>query len=143
MLRVVVDTNQFVSSVIVPHGLPRRLIDAWKQRQFLLLSSPAMIAEVSRVLRYPRIQSKYGIDEADIAALVTLIEADAMVLPGTTEVAAVEDDPDDEMFLACAIEGKADFIVSGDPHLLSLATFRGIPIVTVRDFFGYLSLNQT
>jgi hypothetical protein len=71
---------------------------------------------------------------------VAPIETDAMAVPGTTKVTVITDDPDDNMFLACAVEGQADFIVSGDPHLLSLSRFRGIPIATVREFLERLRL---
>ena len=54
-------------------------------------------------------------------------------------IGAVPDDPDDEIILACAIDGKADLIVSGDRHLLDLDEYRGAPIVTVRDFLNRLS----
>jgi putative PIN family toxin of toxin-antitoxin system len=140
MLKVVVDTNQFVSSVIAPAGLSRKLIDGWRQREFILLTSPAIIEEIARVLRYPRIRDRYRIDEADVAGLVALLETDATLLPGTTEIGGIADDPDDDVFLACAVEGKADYIVSGDPHLLSLSVFRGVPIVTVREFLDRVRL---
>jgi predicted nucleic acid-binding protein len=59
MLRIVLDTNQFVSSVLVRHGLPAQVLDAWKQRQFILIVSPAIMAEIRSTLNYPRIRLKY------------------------------------------------------------------------------------
>jgi putative PIN family toxin of toxin-antitoxin system len=133
MLRVVLDTNQFVSSVLVRHGLPARALDAWKQRQFILIISPAIIAEIRSTLDYPRIRRKYPITDDDVESLVALLTHDAVVVPGTMDVSGViPDDPTDERVLACAVEGEADLIVSGDRHLLDLGTFQGIPTITAR-----------
>lgn len=63
-----------------------------------------------------------------------------MVVDGTLDVSgSVPDDPDDEIVLACAMQGQADLIVTGDQHLLALGTFRGIPIVTVRSLLERLA----
>jgi predicted nucleic acid-binding protein len=52
----------------------------------------------------------------------------------TTTVGLIKDDPTDNMFLACALDGQADYVVSGDHHLLSLGSLQGIGIVSPRDF---------
>lgn len=139
MLRVVFDTNLFVSSVLVKAGLPAQALDAWRALRFLLLTSPAIMAEIAATLRYDRIRLKYGLTEEDVTALLDLLAADAVLIAGKTDVSgSVPEDPDDEMVLACALEGAADLIVSGDKHLLSLGEFRGIPILTVRQFLDQL-----
>ena len=53
-------------------------------------------------------------------------------------IKVIKDDPKDDMVLECAVEGKADFIVSGDPHLLKLKEFRSIKIVTPKQFLDLL-----
>ena len=139
MLRVVLDTNQFVSSLLVRDGLPARILDAWRERRYLLVISPAILAEIVHTLNYPRIRRKYAITDAHVQQLVTLLERDAMVVPGNQSVAgAIPDDPSDEAVLACAVEGLADVIVSGDQHLLSLGEYQGIPILTARQFLERL-----
>lgn len=141
MLRVVLDTNVFVSSLLVKSGQPAEALDAWRSRSYLLVTSPPLIAEIVNTLSYERIRRKYNITDDDVAALVTLLEKDALVVPGQTEISGViPDDPDDERVLACALEGQADLIVSGDHHLLDLKTYEGIPVVTVRQFLERLSL---
>ena len=140
MLRVVLDTNQFVSSVLVHHGLPAQVLDAWRQRQFILIVSPAIIAELRFTLNYPRIRRKYPITDADVQSLVALLTHDAVVVPGTVTVSGViPDDPDDERVLACAVEGQAELIVSGDRHLLELDQYQGIPVITAREFLKRLA----
>ncbi len=135
MLRVVLDTNLFVSSVLVRHGLPAQILDAWKQRHFVLIVSPAIIAEIRSTLDYPRIRRKYPITDDDVEGLVTLITHDAVVVPGVTSVSdVIPEDPTDERVLATAVEGGANLIVSGDRHLLELGEFKGIVIVTARQW---------
>ncbi|RME43046.1 MAG: putative toxin-antitoxin system toxin component, PIN family [Caldilineae bacterium] len=139
MLRVVLDTNQFVSSLLVRDGLPARILDAWRERRYLLVISPPILAEIVHTLNYPRIRRKYPLTDTHVQQLVTLLERDALVVPGSQPVTGViPDDPSDEAVLACAVEGLADVIVSGDQHLLSLGEYRGIPILTARQFLERL-----
>lgn len=140
MLRAVLDTNLFVSSALVAEGLPAQAIDAWRAHRYLLILSPPILAEIAATLRYDRIRRKYNITEEDITRLLDLLTADAILVAGQANVTgSVPDDPKDEVILACAVDGQADVIVSGDKHLLSLESFRDIPIVTVRAFLERLA----
>lgn len=135
MLRVVLDTNVFVSSLLSTEGTPAQLLNAWREGRYMLVTSPAIIAEVVEVLESPRISKKYLIRHQDVENLVDVLKTDAVLVPGEAGVkGSVTRDPRDEMFLACAIDANADCIVSGDRHLLDLQTFRGIPILTVNEF---------
>lgn len=135
MLRVVLDTNVFVSSLLSTEGTPAQLLNAWREGRYVLVTSPAIIAEVVEVLESPRISKKYLIRHQDVENLVDVLKTDAVLVPGEAGVkGSVPRDPRDEMFLACAIDANADCIVSGDRHLLDLQTFRGIPILTVNEF---------
>jgi len=139
MLRVVLDTNVFVSSLLAKRGSPAQVLAAWRARQYLLVISPAIMAELQATLHYPRLRRKYPITDEDIAQLLDLLEQEALVVPGRASVAgAIPQDPADEMVLACALDGQADLIVSGDHHLLVLGAYRGIPIITVREFLERL-----
>lgn len=139
MLRAVFDTNVIVSSVLVKAGKPAQAVQAWRQQRLLLIISPALIAEVHGTLASDRIRHKYHLSEKDIDDIVLLLSRDAFVVPGIAEVwGAVPADPSDEHVLACAIDGRADVIVSGDRHLLDLGTYQDIPIMVVRDFIDLL-----
>ena len=139
MLRVFFDTNLFVSSLLVKNGLPAQALDAWRSRRFLLVTSPSIMAEVEATLKYPRIRRKYNITDEDVNSLLELMRTDALVVPGGADVAgSVPDDPDDEIVLAGAIDG-VDLIISGDRHLLSLKSFRDIPIIPVRELLDRLA----
>lgn len=96
------------------------------------------MAEIQAVLRLPRIMEKYQLLADDIGRLEKLLRQDGLVVLGRSDVRGSVVDPDDEMILACALEGQADYIVSGDTHLLEVGAFAGIPILTVRQFLDRL-----
>jgi uncharacterized protein len=140
MLRVVIDTNVILSGLLSRKGAPAELLNAWRERRFLLLSSSAIVAEVRAVMQYPRIHKKYHLSDEVIEQTITLLEHDALLVAGDANVAgSVPDDPKDEMFLTCAIDGQANIVVSGDHHLLDLRVFRDIPIITARQFLDQLN----
>ncbi len=144
MLKVVLDTNVFVSSLLVKAGAPARVLDTWRERRYLLIVSSAIIAEIRATLSYPRIRRKYAITDEDVEQLVTLLERDALLVSGDADVAgAIPEDPADEMVLACAVDAQADVIVSGDHHLLNLGSYRSIPILTVRQFLEWLETGSS
>jgi putative PIN family toxin of toxin-antitoxin system len=134
MLRAVIDTNIFVSGLIRPGGKPAELLDRWKERDFILIVSMPVIEEIGRVLKYSKISEKYGISESDANRVTNLLTQESVVIRPCEKFDAVRKDPSDNKFIECAVAGNADFVVSGDSHLLELGTFRGIPIVGVSDF---------
>jgi len=143
VLRVVLDTNVFVSSLLSTQGLPAQVLNAWREGRYMLVTSPAIIAEIVEVLELPRIAKKYSMRQEDIESLVDLLKTDTILVPGRAAIkGAVPQDPRDEMFLACAIDASADCIVSGDRHLLDLHTYRGIPILTVKEFAEKLEIQS-
>jgi putative PIN family toxin of toxin-antitoxin system len=128
-IRVVLDANQFISAVLVPVGHPAQILDAWRQGDVDILISPPILAEVRRVLLYPRLQRRHGWDEAQVEAFLEGVWTAAIPTPGTISVESVPDDPSDDKYLACALEGSAQYIITGDQHLLRLNPWRGIRIV--------------
>lgn len=140
MLQVVFDANVFVSSMLVKAGLPAQVLNAWRDQQYLLVTSPAIVAEVRATLNYPRIRRKYAVSDQDVEELIALLERDALPVPDSAQAdGAVPQDPSDEMVLACAVAAQADFIVGGDRHLLDMDAYCSIPILTVRRFWERLS----
>ena len=128
-LRVVLDANQFVSAILVPVGHPAQILNAWRRGDLDLLISPAILAEVRRVLLYPRLQRRHAWDEARVDSFLEGVWLAAIPTPGTTAVEAVPDDPSDDKYLVCALEGSAQYIIIGDRHLLRLDPWRGMRIV--------------
>ena len=143
LLMVVPDTNIFVSGTILSYGVPFEILRSWQRQEFILVTSEAIISEIQRVLRYPRIRNKYSVTEEDIWRLMTSLHRDAIVTLGSYEVRGVPSDPDDDKFLACALEAQADYIVTGDPDLLSLKYYHGVNIINPKDFLENLRLSQT
>ena len=131
--RVVLDTNVIVSALLF-RGPASALVEIWKQGQLIPLVSAATLKETIMVLAYP----KFDLSEVEIRAII-----DEDILPYvetvtiTREVNGVCADPADDIFLACAANGKADAIVSGDAHLLRLHEFRGIPILRITEFIAH------
>ena len=143
MLRVVLDTNVFVSSLLVKVGVPAQIIDAWRDRRYVLVMSPAIIAEMRSTLNYPRIRRKYSITDEDVEGLIVLVQHDGLLVPGEADVAgAIPTDPTDEKILACALDGRADLVVSGNLHLLDLVQYQGIPILNARQFLERLAAEE-
>ncbi len=139
MLKVVLDTNIFVSSLLSKAGRPAMVIDSWRSGNYLLVTSHSIISEIKRVLEAPNIRKKYSLGHDQIKKLIVLLEKDSLVVPGLSTVAgAIPKDPTDEMFLAAALDAKADLIVSGDRHLLDLGKYKDIPILNVQQFLGHL-----
>ncbi len=139
-MKAVLDANVLVSAAIGSRGAPGEIVDAWRSGLFDLLIRDDILAELADVLRRPQIRKRHAWDDTQIDDFLSGLLEVAMVTPGTLQVMAVVGDPDDDMYLACAIEGEADYVVSGDQHLRQLGSYRGVPIVSPRQFLGILSM---
>jgi putative PIN family toxin of toxin-antitoxin system len=129
VIKVVVDTNVFVSSFF--GGNPRKIVDLWKSGQLTLCLSKPIIDEYVGVLQ--RIGLK---NERELRELLHLFAHGFHIIfsAKTPELHLVEEDPDDDKFIECAVALKADFIVSGDKALLAIQDYMGIRIVTPKKF---------
>ena len=128
-MKVVLDANVYVSSLINTQGNPKRIMERWKQNQFDVLVSASIIDEIGRVLRYPRIVKRHKQDEGAIQSFLELLSSQAVMVEPTIVVDAIKIDESDNRYLECAVEGKARYIISGDKHLLDLGEYRGIVIL--------------
>jgi putative PIN family toxin of toxin-antitoxin system len=129
-LRVVLDTNALVSALLFG-GEPGRLVSLWERGRIVPLVSKEVLLEYVRVLGYP----KFALDADDIKGLIeehVLPFAEMVIIDRTPEV--VLEDRGDDKFLALAVAGAADFIISGDRHLLAMERYRGVDIVPPRHF---------
>ncbi len=129
MIKVVVDTNVFVSSFF--GGNPRKIVDFWKTGEVTLCLSKPIIDEYIEVLRRLGLQNKRELEE-----LLSLFAHGFYVVftAKTPELCVVEDDPDDDKFIECAVALKADFIVSGDKALTAIQDYMGVRIVNPKEF---------
>lgn len=122
--RVVLDTNVFFSAYGYG-GKPACLVAAALDGEFELMTSPAIMVELARVLA-----TGLGADVERIRSVVVQITRSAAVIRPTTKLDVVVDESDNRI-LECAVDGGADLIVSGDRHLLQLGEFRDIEVMTV------------
>ena len=132
--RAVIDTNVMVSVAFAKEGLAKKLRDMIADDVFTLLTSKDILSELYRVLHYPHILKRFKPAKEDIDEFVGLIIEHSECIKGQYNLNKIRDDPTDDMFLACALEGTADYIISRDPHLRNLKQFHGIKIINVKSF---------
>ena len=138
MIRAVLDANVLVSAVLSPVGVPGQILDEWRAERFALLVSAPILEEIARVLEYPRIARGHRWPQAKVQEFVAELGNAAILTPGEITLNVVRNDPDDNRYLECAVEGDADYLVSGDQDLLALREHRGIRIVTPKTFLQAL-----
>ncbi len=137
MIRVVVDTNVYVSAAFTPDGKPGQVIRTARTGLFDLVISESIMDEINRVLRYPKIQKRLGWSPETIAAYLNELKKFARVTPGLLTLNVVADQSDNR-YLECAVEGNAGYIVTGDSDLLDLGEYQGIKIVKPAAFLDVL-----
>ncbi len=138
-MRAVLDANVVVSALIRPQGPPGQiLVRLLRDSAFELIASPATLDELRRSLRYPRIRKYFRLPEEELDLWVDALGAIAVVVEGNVSRSVVTADPADDIYIAAAADGLADYIVSGDRHLMDLVQHGGIRIVTPRTFLTLL-----
>jgi putative PIN family toxin of toxin-antitoxin system len=134
VITVTADTNIYISALLFG-GPPREFLNMVRARTGVLdlaVSAP-LVSELQSVLR-----RKFGWSNSMVAdACERLSRFTRLVVPEET-LTVVEEDPDDNRVLECAVAAEASFVVSGDHHLLQLNTYRGIKIVRVAEFLKSL-----
>jgi len=128
-VRLILDTNVFVSGIFFT-GPPFKILKAWRDGQVTLVVSQEIIEEYHRVgqelaIKFPGI---------DIEPFLALISVEGEIIAAPPLPSQVCDDPDDDMFLACALAARCTMIVSGDKHLRKADGYRGIKIISPRNF---------
>ena len=126
--KVVIDTNIYISAIFWG-GKPRKVIELGRSGHIWLFTSVEIEKEIEEKLR---LKFKLDADEA----LLVLLDFSTFTTPVkiTKKIKAVADDPDDDKFIECAVLCGANYIVSGDKHLLKLEEYEGIKILNSADF---------
>ncbi len=130
MIKVVLDTNVLVSASIVK-GKQYELLKLVKTEKIKLILSLGIIKEFEEVINRP----KFGFSKIEIEdAVKEILSLSEIVFP-TTKIGIIKEDIDDNKILEAAVDGVVDYVISGDPHLLSLKNFKNIKILNTSQFF--------
>jgi putative PIN family toxin of toxin-antitoxin system len=142
MIRVVLDTNVFVSALLIPDSPPARILEFALKGNLRLVMSPGIIKEIGSVFNYPRLKKsmkKHRLSDGEVADAILQLLKIAIITPGAEIASGTSRDPADDMVLSCAVEGQADFIVSGDQDLIKLESYEGVKIVTPSAFLKIIA----
>lgn len=127
-MNVVYDTNTYISGIFWK-GLPRELLLKASAKEVDLFISTEILEEIQRVLK-----RDFEADESRVKSIVDNIIETAEVINVNQKIDVIKADPSDNKILACALECRAKYIVSGDYHLLSLKEYKGIKILKATEF---------
>jgi hypothetical protein len=128
-MKAVVDTNVFVSSFF--GGNPRKIIDLWKTGELTLCLSAPIVEEYAAVLR------RLGLEGQDeLGELLDLFARGLNVLytARTPKLSIVKADPEDDKFIECAVDLKAEVIITGDRAMRDVGAYMGIRILSPHEF---------
>ncbi len=133
-MRVVLDTNVFISGIFWEGNASAAIIDAWRNGNFTLVSSHSILEEFVRVLR----SFKIKMDEEMIEEWQCMIIENAVIVEPIHKLEIVKADPSDNKFFEAAVAGNAQYIVSQDRHLLQVLEYEGIAVLTPSEFLQKL-----
>ena len=137
MIRVCLDTNVLISAALFD-GKPEEILRLIEEDKLILVISPAILVETTRVL-----VDKFQRDKEEVTRFIKLLYDLGEITRPKRKIRQIKKDSDNRI-LECAIEGKADYIVTGDKkHLLPLANFKNIPLITPREFLKIYSRNPS
>jgi putative PIN family toxin of toxin-antitoxin system len=128
VIRAVADTNVLISAIVF-RGLPETFLELGLLGAFQLVTSKVLLDELAG-----KLHEKFEMSSQGVLSMRESLTAASLVVSPQIRLAVVKDDPDDDRVLECAVAGEAEFIVTGDRHLLEIGIFNGIEIVKVREF---------
>ena len=141
-MRVVLDTNVLISALLSPRGTPAEIVRRWEAGEFEVAASPALVAELKRVLTYERVQQRLRFSSDSVAAFIERFRATTVMVRPEARIEVIADDPDDNRVLECAVSSGSRYIVSGDSHLRSLQEYGGIVILAPAAFITTLAVEE-
>lgn len=136
MIKACFDTNIFISAFIFS-GKPAATFDLAVEGKIKLVTSPAILAEVAKVLN-----NKFDWQKEDIKKQLKVIGDVSVIIEPKEKIKAIKYPPDNRI-LEAAVAGEVDYIISGDKkHLLALKKFKNIPIISAKQFLDLLAQSQ-
>jgi putative PIN family toxin of toxin-antitoxin system len=134
MIRVVFDTSVMISALLW-EGLPNKLLGLVKLGGIRLHTSFKILVELEEVLDRKKFRERIQRLGTTVDELVKGVETIMEIYSIEDEPKVIKEDPEDNKFLACAVSTGANYIISGDKHLLNLASYQGVGILTPRRFY--------
>lgn len=128
-MRIVIDTNVVISGIFWK-GNPNKILNAWFKDKFDVLISPEILIEYEKVIK--RMES--GLSPEEIQKWIEIIVSHSIIIEAPLILKVIDVDPDDNKFIECAVFGQADYIISGDRHLLNLNEYEQIKILSPSQF---------
>jgi len=129
-VRAVIDTNVLISAIFWT-GSPKRLLNRVRRGEVTFVTSRVLLDELKEILVRPDKPFKLSEEEAD--RVVKAMQNVAEVVETQSQVRVCRDEKDNKV-LECAVDGRAEWIITGDAHLLELQSFKNVRIVTVAEF---------
>ena len=136
MFKLVVDTNIVVSALLKPDSLPDLIIKMILNKNFTLCLSEDIFNEYQEVLGRGKFK---GLNQVKTRSLLLKIKKDAKLVKPSVSVDIIKRDPEDNKFLECALEAKADYFITGNIKHFSFKKFRNTYIITPRDFLDIIA----
>ncbi|GBE01812.1 hypothetical protein BMS3Bbin06_02321 [bacterium BMS3Bbin06] len=133
--KVVIDTNVFISG-FGWGGKPDALLTLLKNNQIVCYFSPEIFEELKRVVSYPKLKFTESLQNK----ILEFVFFNCKLVEPKEHITVIVDDPDDNRFLECAVEANAEFVISGDPHLLRIGKYKTVEIVDVDKFLDIFSI---
>lgn len=137
MITAVLDTNVLASGFVRPEPPPGQLLLAWRARLYLLVTSEPILAELTRTFEEPYFAQH--LTPSQRANNIALLRHEAIITPLTSRVQGVATHPEDDLVLATAVSASVQYLVSGDRPLQKLGKYRGVSIVSPREFLEVLN----
>jgi putative PIN family toxin of toxin-antitoxin system len=141
-MRLVLDTNIYVSNLISEKGNPAKIVRWWLEGEFDVLVSQPIIDEMLRVSGYERIQKKYAQVRENRLEYAALIAEQALWIEPQEKLDVIAADESDNRYVECAVAGGAQYIITGDEHLLELGEYEGIRVLTPAAFVALKEAGQ-
>jgi len=133
--RIVVDTNIYIPSIFWG-GKPREVVDLGRSGRISIFTSLGIWMEIERKLK-----ARFGLDEKEASQILLDFSMFTVAVKTSRKIAVIDDDPDDNKFIECAVASKAGYVVSGNEHLLNLGDYLGIQIKKAAEFLEILKRN--
>lgn len=129
-MRVVIDTNVLISGIFWT-GKPKQVLNSARQKLIDAVTSKVLMNELEEILT--REDKPFRLTKTEVNRVVKEILSFGTLIKPTSTISICQDD-DDNRVLECAVSGNAEYIITGDPHLLKLKSYKNIKIVKPTEF---------